>query len=103
MKKIDTFSDYGTAEQFRDEILQCLIQESTLVKGETYEEKYKSAEKYLMDVFQKANASYAVPTYRKLLSVMKILVGNEFKAGKDSKIISKNFMKISNKIKKACV
>jgi hypothetical protein len=92
----------SSPEAFRDEVLECLINESILVKGESYEEKYKSAETHLRKAFMEAGGNYMLPTFRKLLAVMKLLMANEYRAGKDSKKITGNFMKISNRIKSVC-
>ena len=89
-------------EFFRDEVLDCIISESIVIDGESGEDKFKSAEKYLRGTFREAGGNYMSPSYRKILAVMKILLANEYRAGKDSKTVTKNFMKISNRIKAAC-
>ena len=89
-------------EHFRDEIISCLTSESIQVEGEDMNHKQKEAEKYLKHVFMEAEGNYDYPTYPKLMAVLKLLMTKEYKAGKNSKTVAGNFLKMTKKIKAVC-
>jgi len=87
--------------EIRDAILQCLIDDSTVIGGDSDENKRKSAEDHLAESFFIVGGDYYNPDYESMLKVLKVLATKEMKTGKDRSIISKNYMQLANEIKSA--
>ncbi len=85
----------------RDAILQCLIDNSILIGGDSDDSKRKSAEEYLAESFFIVGGDYHNPDYETMLKVLKVLATKEMKTGKDRSIISKNYVMLANEIKSA--
>lgn len=83
----------------RDEIIDCLVEYSNIVEGDSKRSKRRSAEEYLNDSFFISGGDYYNPDYETLLRVLKVLATKELKTGKDRKIISANFLRIAARIK----
>jgi hypothetical protein len=85
--------------EFRNEIIECLIDYSTVIEGDSPKSRRKSAEEYLKDSFFISGGSYDKPDYETMLRVLKVLATKELKTGKDRKIISANFLRIAGRIR----
>lgn len=83
---------------FREEILNCLIEHSA---GVSTTARAEEARRSLEEAFRESNGDYRNPDYRSLLEAMKRLAVREMGTGKDMRTISENFMKIARKIKAA--
>ena len=85
--------------EFRNEIIECITEYSTVIEGDSPKSRRKSAESYLKDSFFISGGNYDKPDHETLLRVLKVLATKELKTGKDRRIISANFLRIAGRIK----
>ncbi len=94
---MDTLIHNGYAD-ICDDIIDCLAEHGKLIEGDNRDQKMIFAGEYFRDAMLSTGGFPDTPTEESIKNVLKLLAARELKTGKDTRIISENFIRIAKRL-----